>query len=270
MKQPELYSYHLGQGVTTFSTSRRGGYSTGSYGEFNINPYCGDDPVAVARNREALCQVLHIGDDRLLLPHQTHGTQVACIDEKFLNLDVRERQRMLEGVDAMVTQMEGVCIGVSTADCIPVLLYDERRRVIAAIHAGWRGTVARIVQTTVRVMQTTYGTQPEDLRAHIGPGISLDSFEVGQEVYDAFQQAGFDMSLISRRYLKAESAMAEERWHLDLPVCNRLQMLAAGLRPEAITETAVCTYRHPDVFFSARRLGIHSGRIYTGILLHAR
>lgn len=257
MTQPELYSYHLGRRVTAFSTTRRGGFSSGNYGEFNINTYCGDEPSAIARNREVLCQLLGIGDDRLLMPHQTHETHVALIDKEFLSLSSEERRLALEGVDALMTSVSGVCIGVSTADCIPVLLYDEEHEAVCAVHAGWRGTVARITEKAVAAMTAAYGTRPSALIAQIGPGISLESFEVGQEVYDAFQQADFDMSQISRR---------EAKWHIDLPHCNRLQLLAAGVRPEAIRQADICTYQHPETFFSARRLGIASGRIYTGIM----
>lgn len=252
-----LSYYDMAPDVVAFSTTRQGGCSTGNYASLNINPYCGDDEGHMAANREALCQLLGISGDRLVMPHQTHQTRVACIDEAFMALPQAERQTALEGIDALMTNLPGVCIGVSTADCIPLLLHDPLHRAICAIHAGWRGTVARIVQQAVRAMSATYGTRPADLTAQIGPGISLDSFEVGQEVYDAFAVAGFDMPTISRKYAK---------WHIDLPECNRLQLLASGLRAERIRLSGICTYKACDTYFSARRLGIRSGRIFTGIL----
>ena len=255
---PQLAYYDLGRGVTAFSTTRLGGYSEGTYAAFNINPYCGDDGDAVRRNREALCRLLDITDDRLVMPHQVHRTEIAVIDEAFMQLPAVERQALLEGVDALMTDLLGVCVGVSTADCIPVLLYDADHHACCAVHAGWRGTVERIVEKAVRQMLEVYGTRPASLRAQIGPGISLDSFEVGDEVYEAFSQAGFDMTLISRKY---------QKWHIDLPACNRLQLEASGVSASNITQSSVCTYLQPDTFFSARRLGIHSGRIYTAILL---
>jgi YfiH family protein len=168
------------------------------------------------------------------------------------------QQGVIEGVDAVMTDVPQLCIGVSTADCIPVLLYDSTHRAISAVHAGWRGTVLRIVQKAVETMRDTYGTAPADLQAVIGPGISLDSFEVGDEVYDQFLSAGFDMQPISRR---------EAKWHIDLPMCNRLQLMEAGIPSNNIQMTNICTYQQYDRYFSARRLGIQSGRIYTGILI---
>lgn len=256
--QTKIDYYTMGDGVVAFSTTRQGGYSKGNYAAFNINRYCGDEETAIWHNRELLCRLLGISDDRLLMPHQVHQAKTALVDERLLSRSDEERQQQLDGYDALMTNLTGVCIGVSTADCIPVLLYDGEHRAVCAIHAGWRGTVASIVERSIAAMQATYGTRPSRLRAQIGPGISLQSFEVGDEVYETFSSAGFDMSAISRR---------EQKWHIDLPECNRRQLLAAGVPSEVIHVSDVCTYRQSDRYFSARRLGIHSGRIFTGIML---
>ena len=271
----QLHYYDFGEGVTAFSTTRRGGYSTGQYGEFNINRYCGDDNEHILQNRTLLCRMLGIEDDRLLMPHQTHDTRVALIGNGFLALSAAEQQAALEGIDAVMTEVPGLCIGVSTADCIPILLYDPEHRAVCAVHAGWRGTVGRIVQKAVMVMTAAYGSRPDMILAQIGPGISLDCFEVGQEVYDAFAAAGFNMSAISRRYPSRPQPSPGtlsnmellEKWHIDLPACNRLQLLDSGLQQTAITLSGICTYKQHDTFFSARRLGISSGRIFTGIMI---
>lgn len=250
--QPVLHFYDFGEGVTAFSTTRQGGFSEGSYGEFNINRYCGDSVEAIGRNRAQLCQLLGIADKRLLMPHQVHETKIVAVDES-------SREAELEGVDALMTNVPELCIGVSTADCIPVLLYDKAHRAASAIHAGWRGTVKRIVEKTVAQMAAVYGSRPADIVAQIGPGIHIESFEVGDEVYDVFAVAGFAMEAISRRY--------GEKWHIDLPECNRQQLLAAGIPATQISVSPICTYQHPTLYFSARRLGINSGRIFTGIVV---
>ena len=250
MISPQLTYYNMGTGVTAFSTTRQGGCSTGNYAAFNINGYCGDDEVHIAANKVALCSLLGIDSNRLVMPHQVHDCVVRRIDGP--------QQGVIEGVDAVMTDVPQLCIGVSTADCIPVLLYDFIHRAVSAVHAGWRGTVLRIVQKAVETMRDTYGTAPADLQAVIGPGISLDSFEVGDEVYDQFLSAGFDMQPISRR---------DAKWHIDLPMCNRLQLMEAGIPSNNIQMTNICTYQQYDRYFSARRLGIQSGRIYTGILI---
>ena len=258
MIQPELQFHHIGEGVKAFSSTRHGGYSKGSYGEFNINHYCGDSEEAIKQNRALLCQLLQIDDDHLLMPHQVHQTEIVAVDEAFLGLSSAERKARLEGVDALMTDMSGICIGVSTADCIPVLLYDKPHHAACAIHAGWRGTVKRIVEKAVASMTAVYGSRPTDIMAQIGPGIHLESFEVGDEVYEAFVNEGFTMETISKKM---------EKWHIDLPECNRLQLLDSGVPQRQIAVSEVCTFQQSDTFFSARRLGINSGRIFTGILL---
>ena len=182
------------------------------------------------------------------MPHQVHGTEVRRIDGP--------QQEIIEGVDAVMTDVSRLCIGVSTADCIPILLYDEAHHAVCAVHAGWRGTVQRIVRVAVEAMCKTYGSVPSQMKAVIGPGISLESFEVGEEVYQQFADAGFDMTKIARMYAK---------WHIDLPTCNRLQLEEMGIRD--IYMSNICTYQQASDYFSARRLGINSGRIFTGIML---
>lgn len=276
MTIPELVYYDICEGVTAFSTTRHGGHSTGNYSEFNINRYCGDAASCVRKNREALCRLLGIADDRLLMPHQVHLTTTVCVDDALLQLPAEQRLAALEGCDALMTDLRGVCIGVSTADCIPILLFDEAHHAVCAIHAGWRGTVQRIAEKAVAAMASAYGTHPEQLRAQVGPGIHLDSFEVGDEVYEAFASEGFSMEQISRRYPAHDSggllpashpSPSPEKWHIDLPECNRLQLVAAGVDATAVAVSPVCTYEHATDFFSARRLGVSSGRIFTGIMM---
>ncbi len=257
-KKPVLQYYPLGEGVTAFSSTRQGGYSEGRYGEFNINRYCGDSEEAIQKNRETLCQLLGIEDHSLLMPHQVHLAEIAVVDREMLTLPTKEILQKLDGIDALMTNEAGVCIGVSTADCIPVLLYDPIQRASCAIHAGWRGTVQRIVEKAVTRMTEVFGSDPQKLIAQIGPGIHLESFEVGDEVYQTFEKEGFPMELISKKY---------EKWHIDLPECNRLQLVAAGIPETHIAVSPVCTFQQSDTFFSARKLSINSGRIFTGILL---
>lgn len=252
--------------LLAFSTTRKGGVSQGKYGEFNINEYCGDDSEHIAKNRQQLAEKLGVAADHIILPHQVHGTEVGRIDGGFFSLSEDQRKERLEGVDAIITDQKGVCIGVSTADCIPVLLYDEEHQAAAAIHAGWRGTVARIVKRTVEEMASAYRSVPGKLKAVIGPGISLDSFEVGDEVYETFWQAAFPMEKIAelRTSTSPEQPM---KWHINLPLCNKLTLIGCGVEEANIQDCGICTFQHSDEYFSARNLGIKSGRIYTGIVM---
>ena len=253
----------MGEKVTAFSSTRYGGCSEGNYSSFNVNRYCGDHEECIARNMQSLKNLLNVS--QVVMPHQVHGTEVFQLKHPAPWENMTDS---LEGVDALITDVKGVCIGVSTADCIPILLYDEAHHAAAAIHAGWRGTVKRIAEETVRSMRDAFGTQPELLRAVIGPGISLASFEVGDEVYDQFRIVGFPIDRIARRYPILPPFGGTEggfKWHLDLPLCNRLQLEAVGVRQ--IEMSGICTYLQSDEYFSARKLGVNSGRILTGIVL---
>lgn len=258
MIKPQLTYYDIAEDVIAFSSTRHGGVGEGNYSEFNVNLYCGDDAEAIAENRKALCKLLKISGDRLVMPHQVHATGIAQIGRTFFRLSDEVRRQVLEGVDALMTNLPGVCIGVSTADCIPIILYDPEHRAASVVHSGWRGTVADIAGVAVTSMQMAYHSRPEVLKAVIGPGISLANFEVGNEVYEQFAAAGYPMAQIARKY---------EKWHIDLWTCCRLQLKEVGLKGENIQTSGICTYDHCDDYFSARRLGVDSGRILTAVVI---
>ncbi len=248
--------------ISHFVTTRKGGYSEDTFSSFNCAPYSGDDPVKVKHNQEVLCTKLGGQPFQLIIPFQTHGTTIRAIDPFFLTLYPEEQQRRLQGVDALITNQKGFCLCVSTADCVPALLYDPVNKAIAVIHAGWRGTVGRIMSQTLDMMEQTYNTDPKDVLANIGPSISLNAFEVGEDVYDAFQKAGFNMSEIS--LWKEET----QKYHIDLWEANRLQLIDRGVLSDNIEVSGICTYEQHERFFSARRLGLKSGRILSGIMLN--
>jgi YfiH family protein len=184
----------------------------------------------------------------LALPRQVHSDNVLWMHEAGRP----------EATDAVITDQPGLPVCVKTADCIPVLLYDTRQRIVAAVHAGWRGTVSRIVQKTVRQM---HPLDPKDLHAIIGPGISLQQFEVGDEVYEAFFAAGFPMERIARRF---PSSNGEGAWHIDLWDANRFLLQELGV--DDIFVEGTCTRTSED-FYSARRETINTGRNYNGIVI---
>lgn len=285
MNEPLLHHYHIADDVLAFSSCRAGGVGEGEYSSFNINPYSGDTAEHVANNRMLLAKQLGIETSHVLMARQTHGTTARYIGAEFLQLSSATQQEILDGVDALITQESNVCIGVSTADCIPILLYDSQHHAIAAIHAGWRGTAQHIAKSVVRDMQVLCETQAENLKAVIGVGISLKHFEVGMEVYEAFQNADFPMEKVAALFPVFASSENEEsyisvmekahlsegkpmqKWHIDLKLCNRLDLEDAGVKRENIYVSDICTYEKNAEYFSARRQGILSGRIYNGILL---
>ena len=217
--------------------------------------------TAFSTGKDCGVEALGLRLEDLALPRQVHSDNV---------LWMREAGRP-EATDAVITDQPGLCVCVKTADCIPVLLYDTRKRVVAAVHAGWRGTVARIVQKTIEQMKPL---NPNDLHAIIGPGISVEWFEVGNEVYEAFQAAGFPMERIAKRPSKSplkgdffSSPLTGGRvgsWHIDLWEANKWLLEEMGVNDIYIEGT--CTRASMD-FYSARRETINTGRNYNGICI---
>ncbi|MGM9822335.1 MAG: polyphenol oxidase family protein [Muribaculaceae bacterium] len=218
------------------------------YSGFSVCHYTGDNPEHVAVCRRELCSRLGVDTDHLIVPRQTHSVSVLYIGPEEPLPVVAGR---LDEVDAIVTDRPGIVVGVNTADCVPVVLVDSIGRRGAVIHAGWRGAVAGIVPRTLDEM-TARGSRPADIRAFIGPCIRVEDFEVGEEVAARFPECCVDRSY-------------GERPHVDLSGFVARQLADVGVT--AVTPPAASTLSHPDKYFSARALGISSGRIFTFLRL---
>ena len=245
--------------VVAFSTTRGEVNKRNAYSGVNLCDYVGDDALQVLNARLTLAMQLGVDLDDLVMPRQTHSCRVAVIDEHYRSLDIDQQEAALEGVDALVTSLEDVVIGVNTADCVPIVLADELAGVIAVAHAGWRGTVGRIAKATVEEM-CRRGAQAERIQAAMGPSICQECFEVGDEVVEAFNKAGFALDAIVKRNATTGKA------HIDLRAANRDVLIAAGVPADNIAVSRHCSRCEHEHFFSARRLGINSGRTFTGIL----
>jgi len=257
-----MITYHLLEKqneIAHFCTSREGGVSVGNYASFNLSPFSGDNPVHIAENKRILCDELGIDSNRLIFPYQTHGTEIREINDAFSNFSVDEKNKYLNGVDALITNLAGVCIGITTADCVPLLFFDPVRKAVATAHAGWRGTCARIAEKTVLAMVERYNCEPADILVAIGPSISVEVYNVGKEVVENFETAGFDVSEIVQ--------IRNNAFYLDLWKANQQSLEKAGVLPEHIEVSGICTFTEQERFFSARRLGIESGRMMSGIML---
>lgn len=194
--------------------------------------------------------------------HQVHGARVAIVDRPDMT------RQELEGYDALITRLPDAAIGVRTADCVPILLYDPRHKVAAAIHSGWKGTVLHIVQATICLMHNRFGCEASDLLAQIGPSISPDSFQVGSEVVTQFEEAGFPLELIYTWQGEASDKPMSGGHHLDLWEANRWLLNQAGIPDSQIQIARIDTYTDTR-WFSARREGIRCGRIIHAIRIKA-
>ncbi len=243
-----------------FQTQRGEVVASDTYSQWNLCDYTGDDALRVLDARMQLCQQLDIDLDNLVMPRQTHSTHVKIIYRDFLDAAIEEQDSAIEGVDALVTNLPGVCMGVNTADCVPIALADPTIGIIAIAHAGWRGTVGCIAKKTVEVM-CKLGAKASEIVAALGVSICHNCFEVGDEVVKEFEQAGFNISLIMKRNDVTGKA------HINLQEANRQLLIKAGVDPSNITLPDHCSRCEHKHYFSARRLGINSGRTFTGIIM---
>ena len=204
-------------GLTHFVTQRGENHPGDPFSSFNLGRHSGEDLTRVMRNRAALCRALSIPSSALVQPRQVHGNEVLSIPPDFLSWKDTEQMEYVSRADGLVTDLPRVCLAVSTADCVPLLFYDSRRRVIGASHAGWRGTVGHIALRTVEVMQGIYGSNPENIYVAIGPSIGESAFEVGDEVADAFATA----YPVHRRKIISPRRGDNGRHHIDFLSAGR-------------------------------------------------
>ena len=268
-----------------FST-RRGGLSRAycgedAPGELNLGFSEADDRQTVIRNRRLLAEAI-TGDPAtpLVTLRQIHSSVLHFAAEDAV------RYPICKG-DGLMTNEPGLLLGIQTADCIPVLVADRKRRVVAAFHAGWRGTVKRIVETGIGRMRLEFGSRPEDLIAAIGPGIGPCCYAVGEEVLSEFESQFpyarelfcevYDSDPVRNKYpmlFLTQRAPGHSpigpSLHVNLTVANRRQLLDAGLKPRAIKLTGGCTNCQPDLFFSHRASRGHTGRMLSVIGIKPR
>lgn len=243
--------------IAHFCTTRQGGVSVGNYASMNMSPFSGDNVEDQSENLNLLKKKLNSTD--LIIPFQTHGTEIGIINEDFIQKNFAERADLLNGVDALITKEPNVCIGVTTADCVPLIFYDPQLEVIAVAHAGWRGTCGRIAEKVVKRMQEEFGSHPQHINVVIGPSISGTVYNVGNELIDNFSSAGFPVAEIFNTN--------NELIYLDLWKANQWLLESMGVPADHIQISEICTYTQHEKFFSARRLGLKSGRMLSAIML---
>jgi YfiH family protein len=235
--------------------TRRGGVSTGPFESLSFSTSVGDEPERVLENVRRAAAALGVAPEHLHYLSQVHGARCVRVDSQSLRGEVAQS----EG-DALVSRDAGVACGVRSADCVPVLLADRRSGAVAAAHAGWRGTVRRVVEAAV-VALSEIAEGPPELIAAIGPHISLAAFEVSEEVAGELAGASLLGDVVDRSF--------GERPHVNLRRIIRGQLLGLGLSEQAIDDVPGCTVLEPDRFFSFRRGGAVSGRHLSAIVPRA-
>lgn len=244
-----------------FST-RMGGVSRGIYSSMNLSFSRGDNKENVDENFRRIAQVLDSTPEHIVCSRQTHTTNVRKVTEKDLGKGV-VRETDYDDVDGLITNVPGIILATFYADCVPLYFVDVKKRAIGLSHSRWRGTVNRMGQATLQAMKRAYGTEPSDVMAAIGPSICQDCYEVGEEVADAFRK-----SFPNEWEYLIRKGKEEGKYQLDLQETNRRILLAAGVLPENIAVTDICTCCNSELLFSHR--GSNGKRGNLGAFLELR
>lgn len=236
--------------------TRAGGVSASPFDSLNLGRAVGDDPAAVDENHRRLAAALGLGALPLVTVKQVHGDRVVHAAPGKGGPELRETRagEPLAGeveADALVAAA-GVALGVRVADCVPILLHDPITGASAAVHAGWRGTVAQIVAKTVAILADEYGARPASIRAALGPAIGPCCFEVGADLAARFAS--------DPAFGPATVRGGEGQPRVDLFAANRRLLEAAGVSAHHIEQVGECTSCRPDLFFSHRRDAGRTGR----------
>lgn len=235
-------------GISHFVTDRN---SNSNNGEFTLSYSSSPDKEFVRSNRHLLATALEIPLSQLYFPSQAHQTRIVNVSS------ITKKEELLE-TDALITNEKNICIAVMSADCVPILLYDKKNRAVGAVHSGWRGTVAKIIEKTLHGMHAAFGTIGENIIAAIGPSVCQDSYEVGTEVVSEFINVfGNESGLMIPQ--------ANGKAKLDLWKANKIQLLSFDVKESNIEISDLCSVKNNRNFFSARKGD--TGRFAAGIML---
>ncbi len=247
--------------ITHFVTSRKGGYSKNHFEGLNIGFNVGDDNWNVLRNRKILSGATNIPLDSFTFANQCHTSNIHFVGNPLRGCGAADEKSSLKNTDGMITSVPGICIAVEAADCVPILLYDSKEHVVAAVHAGWKGTISQIAAKAVENLIHCYGSKPADIFAGIGPSIGPCCYEVGQDVYNEYRYTGFSKKDI------IIPAQQQGKFFFNLWQANKNQLIELGVNPGNIETAAICTKCNSEKFFSARASGGKTGRSAAGIML---
>lgn len=231
-----------------FST-RLGGVSQGVWASMNLSVTRGDNPQAVAENRRRIASAIGVDERKMVYSSQTHTTNVAAVTEANLG-------KSLPKTDGMITNVPGLCLVTFYADCVPLYFVDPVGKAIGLSHSGWRGTVRKMANVTVKRMQEAFGSNPADMIAAVGPSICQDCYEVDIDVIRQFQENYKEEDWESLYYRKENG-----KYQLNLWKANELNLLEAGIQKRNIAITNVCTCCNPEVMFSHRVMGTDRGNL---------
>jgi hypothetical protein len=233
-------------------STRCGGISTDPFSSLNLGLGTGDRDENVLHNYRIVSSALSVDLMSLVAARQVHGNKIARIDKECKQMTGNALEPVLSGFDALITSEPGITLMVRVADCVPLIFFDHIKKVVAVVHAGWRGTLAAIGQQTIQELTAQYKSKPRDILVGIGPSIGPCCYRIQKEVANQFKRC-LGTSAVDIR-------TKEGTLFLNLWETNRLQLIQQGIAPEHIEVAGLCTACRTDLFFSHRREQGKTGR----------
>lgn len=233
-------------GVKHGFSTRLGGVSKEHLYSMNLSFSRGDEPENVFENYKRIGNAIGFKPEQLVFSDQQHETVIRKVSKMDAGKGIT-KERDYDCVDGLVTDEEGLCLATFYADCVPLFFYDPVKKVIGMAHSGWRGTVGRIGRCMIEKMQAEYGSNPSDIICAIGPSICKECYEVSQDVYDAFA-VDFSNEELVQMFRDDHNG----KYHLDLWKTNEIILLSAGIQPEHLDMTDICTCCNPELLYSHR------------------
>ena len=241
--------------VTDGFSTRLGGVSEGCFLSLNLSFDRGDDRAAVAENFRRMGEALGVRCEDMVLSQQTHTTNIRIVTDEDRGKGIT-RERDYTDIDGLITNVPGICLVTTYADCVPLYFLDPAKKVIALSHSGWRGTVGKIGKKTVELMHDNFGSDPADILAAVGPSVCQDCYEVSADVIDRFKEV-FDRSAWDELFYEKPDG----KYQLDLWKANEKIFLEAGIRKDHIAVTNVCTHCNSEILYSHRAMGDKRGNL---------
>lgn len=239
-------------------TTRTGGISCGIYSTMNLSFSRGDDPECVSENYRRIGEVLKVEPGHMVASKQTHTTNIHLVTEEDIGNGIT-RPSAYDDIDGLATDIPGIALATFFADCVPLYFVDPVHKAIGLAHSGWRGTVAGMGACMVQFMQEHFQSDPRDLVAAVGPSICVDCYEVSEEVAEQFRE-GFPEEVLQK-------GKAPGKYQLDLWKANESILLNAGILPEHLSVTDVCTCHNPEYLFSHRASHGRRGNLAAFLML---
>ncbi len=236
-------------------TTRMGGVSQGIYASMNLSYTRGDDPEAVTENFRRIGKAMGFSIDHMVFTHQTHTTHVRVVTEEDAGNGMI-KPLPYQDVDGLVTNVPHLTLAAFFADCVPLYFVDPVHHAIGLSHSGWRGTVGKIGEKTIELMRETFGSDPKEMYAAIGPSICQDCYEVSEDVILKFQEV-----FLRRDWPDLYREKPDGKYQLDLWKANERILLDCGIRPSHLSISNLCTSCNASLLFSHRATGGRRGNL---------